>query len=750
MKRMPSFVVNSLLSAAAASCTVFCLTTGFDIQVNGFLIVIAALLSAMCFSLCYFHKKLLFLLIPGALLFAGVWYITDFFDPILPSFMQLLHDILTRFSNAYPNYSFVIPRAPEDGVRVSFTLLLSFAAFLLGAWMAWGVGYRSSLICIAGALPILLICVIINDTPPSAVPLVILISVWATVLLAKERQGEPSGMDAARVVVTAMAVLLVFSVIGIVYPKDDTRDQALPEVLQEFLEHMPGPIQRALDRNSKGVATQVIGADTDAVLDLTQQGIRDRSDTVMLQLSCTDTGALYLRGAAKDIYTGTSWESRDEATTVDSVYAHTSLGTSFGDSDQAAVQIKNYRDSATVLFEPYGYISCTSASDITSDLRINMPEDDYIIYFWPNVRSLDLTQTGVADESYDAYVNETCLDLPDGVGEELYELAISCGYDPELTTVQKIAWVAQFVRATGSYRLDVSCQPSNYDFATYFLETSQEGYCVHFATAAAVMYRALGIPSRYASGYRITVTEEGAVTDVTDQDTHAWAEVYLSGIGWIPVETTPGFSETLALPQVEVEQTAQQQEPEDVESTEDEGSPEEEAASEEETAPEETPEPEESSPEPSQEPESQNSGTDEQEETSGDSSSVSASVRTTVFGWLLRIILILLALVLLALAVIISRAAILRKKRRRGMEDSNRNAAAIVCWQYFEGLMRWGAEPDSNLEDLALKAKFSQHELTEEEFTPYRDKILETAENVRSSLRGLKRIRYDIYEGLKP
>ena len=65
------------------------------------------------------------------------------------------------------------------------------------------------------------------------------------------------------------------------------------------------------------------------------------------------------------------------------------------------------------------------------------------------------------------------------------------------------------------------------------------------------MYRALGIPARYASGYRVTVADDSMVTDVTDQDTHAWAEVYLSGLGWIPVETTPGFGETSMLPEVE-------------------------------------------------------------------------------------------------------------------------------------------------------------------------------------------------------
>ena len=64
-----------------------------------------------------------------------------------------------------------------------------------------------------------------------------------------------------------------------------------------------------------------------------------------------------------------------------------------------------------------------------------------------------------------------------------------------MSTAQTIAWVAEFIRSVGTYKLNVSRQPTNFDFALYFLEQSKEGYCVHFATAAAVMYRALGIPA---------------------------------------------------------------------------------------------------------------------------------------------------------------------------------------------------------------------------------------------------------------
>ena len=42
------------------------------------------------------------------------------------------------------------------------------------------------------------------------------------------------------------------------------------------------------------------------------------------------------------------------------------------------------------------------------------------------------------------------------------------------------------------------------DFTENFLTTSKIGHSVHFATAAALMFRYYGIPARYVEGYLIT------------------------------------------------------------------------------------------------------------------------------------------------------------------------------------------------------------------------------------------------------
>lgn len=105
--------------------------------------------------------------------------------------------------------------------------------------------------------------------------------------------------------------------------------------------------------------------------------------------------------------------------------------------------------------------------------------------------------------------------------------------------------------------------PRREDFVAYFLTEQRRGYCAHFAASSALILRYLGIPTRYAEGYCMQLSdildaeyisadtanwfygenalaESGLVTvSLTDAAAHAWIEIYLDGYGWIPYEMTP-------------------------------------------------------------------------------------------------------------------------------------------------------------------------------------------------------------------
>ena len=82
---------------------------------------------------------------------------------------------------------------------------------------------------------------------------------------------------------------------------------------------------------------------------------------------------------------------------------------------------------------------------------------------------------------------------------------------------------------------------SESEFLDYFLLENRQGYCVYYATAFVLLARAEGIPARYAEGFCVPVEGTDKVV-VTSDMAHAWPEVYVEHVGWIPFEPTPGYA----------------------------------------------------------------------------------------------------------------------------------------------------------------------------------------------------------------
>lgn len=114
------------------------------------------------------------------------------------------------------------------------------------------------------------------------------------------------------------------------------------------------------------------------------------------------------------------------------------------------------------------------------------------------------------------------------------------------------AFILYTLHSNTVYTLTPGWAPLNEDIVEYFVFEGQRGYCVHFAAAASLMYRLYGVPARYATGYMVspdafTLQEDGNWTaTATDEDAHAWAEIFLPEYGWTPVEVTPASDGSIA------------------------------------------------------------------------------------------------------------------------------------------------------------------------------------------------------------
>lgn len=108
-----------------------------------------------------------------------------------------------------------------------------------------------------------------------------------------------------------------------------------------------------------------------------------------------------------------------------------------------------------------------------------------------------------------------------------------------------ICQIRNVLKDTVEYTENPAETPEDEDPVQYFLTQSQTGNSMLYASVAVDALRVHGIPARYVEGYYIAALDmnEGDTsrTSLTGKEAHAWAEVYFDGIGWLPLDVTPGY-----------------------------------------------------------------------------------------------------------------------------------------------------------------------------------------------------------------
>ena len=149
-----------------------------------------------------------------------------------------------------------------------------------------------------------------------------------------------------------------------------------------------------------------------------------------------------------------------------------------------------------------------------------------------------------AENAYRDFVYENYLEMPKearaSIGRFLEGLELPEGRidfsDAKLVTETYLNTLA--------YRAAPELIYSGGEFLTWFLEEGQEGGSFHFATAATLIFRYLGVPARYVEGYRLNKTAmqaalSGETVELSAKNAWAWAEIYRDGIGFVPFALSP-------------------------------------------------------------------------------------------------------------------------------------------------------------------------------------------------------------------
>lgn len=175
------------------------------------------------------------------------------------------------------------------------------------------------------------------------------------------------------------------------------------------------------------------------------------------------------------------------------------------------------------------------------------------------------------EKQYRQYVYNNYTDISQeartAIANAKYPVPVFDGNEQNLDT-DRMAYIerlSKYFNEHFTYTLSPGEIPPNQNLLAHFLDDTAKGYCIYYATAAALILRNAGIPARYVEGYAVKVNPENAIgyetvrndrhsdvwshsedymqytVDVTDSAAHAWVEIYMDGYGWVPVDCTPGY-----------------------------------------------------------------------------------------------------------------------------------------------------------------------------------------------------------------
>lgn len=502
MKHRFVFPESVLLSLLSTWGSVRCLISAFSLPVTmeleiGLVWLIWAAICALLMPRRHGVAACVLIALGGA---AYLWYAA----PVRTQLGSLLSTIARVYDSGY---GWGVPAALRQET-VPMDLILE----LLGIFQIFFV---SRAVCCrkrtGGAVVALLVplaaCLVITDTVPS-VPGLFALLLGVIVLLITSGVRAESGDQGTRLtlavlVPTALALGLMFYLVpqeSYVNKTEEVRAQAI-----SWLAELPEKIQ------SGQIAVPNVHRTRDQV-NLSSLSAQPQLRIPVAEVTAERAGPVYLRSQDYDRYTGTSWQS-----TLDR--QETLVGTG---GDWGIVHIQTLNAQSMLLLPSF--------PDGQTILMDGMAEND------ENLRDYSVR---CRSSLLGPYPGEDWLVLPETTAARAK--AILRRIPGDMSSIESTAAaIGEYVRGRAAYDRATRAMPAgNEDFALWFLEEAETGYCVHYATAAAVLLRSAGIPARYVTGYRAEVYGTDAVR-VTSDEAHAWVEYYnYHNKTWSILEATP-------------------------------------------------------------------------------------------------------------------------------------------------------------------------------------------------------------------
>lgn len=734
-----SYLSAALLSLLISLGAVFCPVTAFHLSCDRLLLGLCCLSFSLILPLLFFAKRPKFVWVPFwiGVLCAGCLL----FSELLAHGLYLVQTIYDRYRITY-----ILPFSLSLGENVgdSATLFLLFFGFFVALCVSFTVLRRQNSfsvcsLCLVSFVP----CVIDPGAFPSTVSALLLLGGFLLLCLSQSARRHGTKDSLPLVLCLPVAAFLLITLAFC--PRNDYRRSAWSDNLQGKVTDTLARLPFLTEKNGELLFTPVPLSSIfqNTAVNLRSVGPKSLTGQVVMSIRSSKGGTLYLRGAALGDYTGSVWKTVSQTAcdnagvsdweprpmwdgSIETIDVHTSVvskviyepygetmsrdpGKSLYDiykvnGENTFSYSLNYRsldwDARTPVsslaflqyMQTYGAASYQDLAYWSSELlpSTSFHCDSMLEWEEENRAYIDFVSqyyTTLPDKTRSALekiIREEGLDQPSGLYENLPDQAA------------KAFAVADFVRSSARYDLNTPRMPLGKDFVLWFLQESDTGYCVHYASATVALLRAMDIPARYVTGYMVSAEPDQWFTVSTD-DAHAWAEFFLPGFGWVPLESTGSADFPLVTTEPSTEATLLETEPG--------------------TVPTEAPQP------------TPNQGTPKPTVPSETSAVVPVPVSPGVsgpgtsggpvrFSSIFSQVLFWLLIAAIPLWYRHGRLLIRRKRLRAG--DATKQA---LSWYFFLGHMakvsRISLPPE--LTELAQKAKFSRDGLAPEELEPFRE-----------------------------
>ena len=243
------------------------------------------------------------------------------------------------------------------------------------------------------------------------------------------------------------------------------------------------------------------------------------------------------RLGAYGTYTGEGWDRDETSVPVDEARLATATGERPRPRYEITVTPRREVDALATVWRPAGAdagdrrVSVDGEGAMVVDDPIPAGESYTTVTYGPPSR-----EAAAAEWGYPASV-ERYTDLPADTPDRLTRKTDAITADAE-TPYQTARAIERWLEANKAYSLDAS-HDRDADVATEFVFEMDEGYCQYFATSMAAMLRTQDVPARYVTGYGPGERVGDGEYLVRGSDAHAWVEVYMEGVGWVPFDPTP-------------------------------------------------------------------------------------------------------------------------------------------------------------------------------------------------------------------